>query len=335
KGESTSPAAPDITPPTIFLRGPSSITVEQDSEENSTLDLSAFAIDDQDGEIAVKNDLGSVNFSKSGLYTVQYTATDSAGNASTVERKINVKKNAKLDGAVTSGNYSNLDFASPDGGGIDHRSFSDVYDLTSHDIRLSYKIDLKKVNQTAPWRSVLVEVGMRNFTGEATPLDNFNPGQFESHPGGKGGWMISLVGDLEDNPQVVNFNDKHNLQTSGNIDELAYDVLSTDGEFEITEPLGIGIPFSYGIWFDRSNVDKTSRKLWGAYPSRTYNTNGAYDVEIFYSALSDNQGVMFGRVNGVPQGFFPTYDGPPLLMPVGIDFTADLKNLQLFAGLLS
>lgn len=335
KGEAFSPSAPDITPPTIFLRGPSSITVEQDDELIETLELSAFALDDQDGSVEVVVDESDVNYKKSGLYKINYSATDSAGNSATAQRTINVKKNAKLVGAISSGNYSNLDFTSPDGGGIDHRSFSDIYDLTQHDIRLSYKVDLKKVEQTAPWRSALVEVGFRDFTERPTPMDNFNPGQFETHPGGKGGWMISLVGDLDENSKVVNFNDKHNLQTSGNIDELAYNVLYNKGAYEVTEALGIGIPFSYGIWFDRSNIDKTSRDMWGAYPSRTYNTNGTYDIEVSYSALSDNQGVMFGRVNGVPQGFFPTYDGPPLLFPVGVDFTANLKNLQLFAGLLS
>ncbi len=335
KGEALTPTNPDITPPQIFLRGPSSIVVEKDSEMIKALDLSAFAIDDQDGAIEVVVEENDVNYSKSGLHTIQYAATDSAGNKTTAQRRVNVKNNAKLNGAITKGNYSTINFESPDGGGIDHLSMTDIFDLTQNDIRLSYKVDLKKITQTAPWRSVLVEMGLRDFAQEPTPLDNFNPGQFEVHPGGKGGWMISLIGDENTNSKIIDFNDKHNLQTSGNIDELAYNAMCIDGQLQVTDPLGIGIPFSYGIWFDRSNVDKTSRKLWGASRGDTYNTNGLYNISISYSATSDTQGVMFSTVNGVQQGFFPTFDGPPLLFPVGINFTADMNNLQVFAGLLS
>ena len=48
------------------------------------------ATDDRDGEIPFQIDSGAVNLEEAGTYTITYTATDSSGNTTTVERKIHV-----------------------------------------------------------------------------------------------------------------------------------------------------------------------------------------------------------------------------------------------------
>lgn len=48
------------------------------------------ATDDRDGEIAFRIDSSAVNLEEEGTYTIVYTATDSSGNTTTVERKIHV-----------------------------------------------------------------------------------------------------------------------------------------------------------------------------------------------------------------------------------------------------
>ncbi len=48
------------------------------------------ATDDRDGEITFSIDSSAVNLEEEGTYTIVYTATDSSGNTTTVERKIHV-----------------------------------------------------------------------------------------------------------------------------------------------------------------------------------------------------------------------------------------------------
>lgn len=48
------------------------------------------ATDDRDGEIPFQIDSSAVNLEEAGTYTITYTATDSSGNTTTVERKIHV-----------------------------------------------------------------------------------------------------------------------------------------------------------------------------------------------------------------------------------------------------
>lgn len=48
------------------------------------------ATDDRDGELSFQIDSSGVNLEKEGTYVITYTATDSSGNTTTVERKINV-----------------------------------------------------------------------------------------------------------------------------------------------------------------------------------------------------------------------------------------------------
>ena len=76
----------DTTPPVITLNGSASISITQGE---SYTDAGATAVDNEDGTVNVKT-TGSVDTSKPAVYTITYTATDSAGNTSTTTRKVTV-----------------------------------------------------------------------------------------------------------------------------------------------------------------------------------------------------------------------------------------------------
>jgi beta-glucosidase len=77
--------AVDTTPPVITLLGDAAIQITTDQTFN---DPGATATDDTDGtiDVAVSGDVGS----EPGVYTLTYTATDSAGNSSEVTRSVTV-----------------------------------------------------------------------------------------------------------------------------------------------------------------------------------------------------------------------------------------------------
>jgi hypothetical protein len=86
-------ARPDLTPPTLTLRGSSTVNVLIDSAYR---DEGAVAVDDVDGDltpliVAASN----VDTKKLGIYTVTYSVSDRAGNAAkTVSRTVNVTPEA-------------------------------------------------------------------------------------------------------------------------------------------------------------------------------------------------------------------------------------------------
>ena len=77
--------AVDTTPPVITLLGDAAIQITTDQTFN---DPGATATDDTDGtiDVAVSGDVGS----EPGVYTLTYTAADSAGNSSEVTRSVTV-----------------------------------------------------------------------------------------------------------------------------------------------------------------------------------------------------------------------------------------------------
>lgn len=77
----------DTTAPVITLNGPSDITIELGSVY---AELGATAIDNKDGAVSVSIDASAVNTAMTGDYQVKYSATDVAGNNSTIERTIHV-----------------------------------------------------------------------------------------------------------------------------------------------------------------------------------------------------------------------------------------------------
>jgi len=77
----------DTTPPVITLNGDSNVTVVQG---NDYIDAGATATDDRDGNVDV-NISGNVDTDIVGVYTITYSAVDSAGNAAVnVIRTVNV-----------------------------------------------------------------------------------------------------------------------------------------------------------------------------------------------------------------------------------------------------
>ena len=89
--ETVSKKPDDFTPPSIVLKGDSEITVYMGEEYN---ELGAEAFDNQ--SVAIINIDSNVDTNKAGEYEVKYTATDEAGNSSTVTRKVTVKKSSGI-----------------------------------------------------------------------------------------------------------------------------------------------------------------------------------------------------------------------------------------------
>lgn len=77
---------PDITPPVLTLNGDQTVSLFVDEVY---VELGASATDDVDGELSVIVS-GDVDPSTIGAYTVRYSATDSSGNTSSIERTVNV-----------------------------------------------------------------------------------------------------------------------------------------------------------------------------------------------------------------------------------------------------
>jgi endo-1,4-beta-xylanase len=76
---------PDTTPPTITLSGPNPYTV---TNGDTYTDPGASAHDDHDGSLAVSVDTSALNVDVSGTYTIQYRATDAAGNTAHATRTV-------------------------------------------------------------------------------------------------------------------------------------------------------------------------------------------------------------------------------------------------------
>lgn len=83
-GGSDNESTPDITAPVILLSGSESVAVEAGS---TYVEQGASAIDNVDGSVPVIT-LGNVDTSVLGTNTITYTATDAAGNTSTVTREV-------------------------------------------------------------------------------------------------------------------------------------------------------------------------------------------------------------------------------------------------------
>jgi hypothetical protein len=76
----------DTTPPVVSLSGASAVNVEQGT---SFSDPGASAQDEVDGAVQVTV-AGAVDVNTAGTYTLTYTATDSAGNAASLDRTVTV-----------------------------------------------------------------------------------------------------------------------------------------------------------------------------------------------------------------------------------------------------
>ena len=82
----------DTTPPVITLNGDVNLTLNVGDKYT---ELGATATDDKDGNVNVDIN-GTVDTSKTGTYTIIYTAKDMAGNIATINRKIEIKENGSI-----------------------------------------------------------------------------------------------------------------------------------------------------------------------------------------------------------------------------------------------
>ncbi len=84
----TSSAPADTTPPVVTLNGSAALTTSQGT---TFTDPGATATDDTDGDLTSKiKETGTVDTTTLGLYTLTYSATDSAGNTGTASRVVSV-----------------------------------------------------------------------------------------------------------------------------------------------------------------------------------------------------------------------------------------------------
>ncbi|OUS25374.1 hypothetical protein A9Q98_12435 [Thalassotalea sp. 42_200_T64] len=77
---------PDTAAPIITLQGDSAVTL---GDNEAYTDAGATATDDVDGTVTVTT-TGSVDTAAIGSYTITYTATDAAGNSTTMTRTVTV-----------------------------------------------------------------------------------------------------------------------------------------------------------------------------------------------------------------------------------------------------
>lgn len=85
-GAPSNPNPADTQSPVITLSGAASVSIEQNS---SYEDAGASATDNIDSSVEVSAS-GAVDTSTIGEYTITFTATDNAGNSSTLDRLVNV-----------------------------------------------------------------------------------------------------------------------------------------------------------------------------------------------------------------------------------------------------
>jgi hypothetical protein len=198
--------------------------------------------------------------------------------------------------------------------GLQSSNFNPVFDLTAVNVSVSYQVDLRGVTKTDPALGPYVEVGLREVGAE-----NFNPGVFGQHTGGKGGWMISGVADLVTDANLFDVDDKHNLQSAGDLDETKYDAVDQNTVTDVFGSLAGG----KGIYFDRDGVGVGE-------DASAANTDGNYLIVIDFHAVDTDQGTMFATVNGLTQGFMPGLNGD--IDPAGAGFTGDMTRMQAFLG---
>jgi hypothetical protein len=205
--------------------------------------------------------------------------------------------------------------------------FNDIWDLTGCDLDITYKVDLSHLTQSAPTESIFLQIGIR----EQGDLD-FNPGNPSPAPGGKGGWMLSTIGDLGPGgvEPVADLDDHHLLQSAADVYELGYDATAAN---TIVAPFGTYQ--SHGLWFDRDAVSPDQAMQVTSIDGGTYNTGGVYRIAIRVHALEPRLGTMFATVNNVPQGFFRTVwaNTLPDIYPAGLSLSGDVTRMQVFVGL--
>ncbi|ROV58072.1 DUF5011 domain-containing protein [Vibrio ponticus] len=176
----------DVTPPVVTLIGEENVTVEAGTEY---LESGATAEDDIDEEVEVIIS-GDVDTNTLGTYTVTYTATDVAGNSSSVERIVTVNDtlapDLSLNGAVILEMLAGEEFVEPGWSALDLYEGSvevevtgSVDSATPGSYTLNYSATDRSGNQASETRTVTVlpstilSLTTQNyFNGELIPQAN-------------------------------------------------------------------------------------------------------------------------------------------------------------------
>ncbi len=216
-------------------------------------------------------------------------------------------------------NYSDISLS----GGFQAGNFEEVWDITKSDLVLTFTVDLNGMVDDSgahAWS----EFGVRTVG-----YGNFNP-TWEVE--GAGVWLATdydwSANTFDPDPlgiPTLDLDDKLILQKAGGCGEGDYNLPSIP-----PNPLA-----NHAVWFDRDGVDQWQALNWGAIDNVTYNTGGTYDVIITLHSTSDTSGEAYMTINGRPQGFYVPnwHSGPADLMPAGMTFTGDMKQMQAFYGL--
>jgi hypothetical protein len=220
--------------------------------------------------------------------------------------------------------YANTDYGDVTlSGGSQSGNFPQVWDLTQHDLVISFTYDANGLVDDAGAHA-WAELGIR----DTTTASNFNPTWMVE---GKGVWLATdydwTANTFDPDPvgsPTLDLDDKLILQKGGGMGEGAYNLPST--------PPSPGN--NHRFWFDRDGVDQWQDDSPLAVDGGTYNTGGTLDVVITLHKTSDNTGEAFMTINGLNQGFETDGNWNTMeLTPAGMTFTGDMKHMQVFYGL--
>lgn len=210
-------------------------------------------------------------------------------------------------------------------GGFQAGHFPEVWDLTACDLTLSFTYDATGlVDDFGGDAHAWAELGVRQFG-----YGDFNP-TWQAE--GAGVWLATdyhwAANTFDPDPPefpTLDIDDKLILQKAGGHGEGDYNLPSTPPN-----------PWAnHAVWFDRDGVDQWQAQMWGAIDGVTYNTGGTYDIVITLHANDASSGTAYMTINGEPQGFYVPnwHSGPADLMPAGMTFTGDMRQMQVFYGL--
>lgn len=201
----------------------------------------------------------------------------------------------------------------PLSGGFQAGNFADVWDLTKGDMTVACTYDANGLVDDfgGATAHAWAEFGIRDMT----TASNFNPN-------GKGVWLASDY-DWTANtfdPDVtpnLDMDDKLVLQKQSGQAEGAYDLPSVPP-----------VPGNnHHFWWDRDGVDPWQNPA-------TANTGGLYPFIIRLHATSDTTGTAFMNIRTLDQGFEVDGNWNTIeLIPSGMTWAGDMKNLQVFYGI--
>jgi hypothetical protein len=116
---------------------------------------------------------------------------------------------------------------------------------------------------------------------------------------------------------TLDLDDKLMLQKVGGAGEGAYNLPNTPPNQWA----------NHRFWWDRDGVDPWQN-------DETANTGGIYEIEINLTATSATTGEAYMKINDLWQGFETDSNWNTIeLTPAGMNFTGDMKHLQIFYGL--